>query len=141
MQLDHSLACSNLVILELPQKAIADSSQVKHTQDKMESPEQQVFAYQHNVSDVGNFDKVVVGHNQYSVVVDNHFENAAVHYLQSLVAQVLGRLDIDQIQFELVNQAQTKVGFAGIVVLGIVPAMVVGPFATAQYWKSNQDAE
>ncbi len=87
----------------------------------MGSPEQWVFAYQHNVSNVDNFDKVV-GHNQYSVVVDNHFENAVVHYLQSLVAKVLGT-------------------FAGITVVGIVPAMVVGPFYVSQYWKIDQDVE
>jgi len=46
--------------------------------------------------------------------VDNHFENVVVHYLQSLVAQVLSR-------------------FAGIAFVGIVPAMVIGPFAIAQY--------
>lgn len=67
------------------------------------------------------------------MVVDNCFENVAAHYLQSLVAQVLGRFDIDQ--------AQTKVGFAGIAVVGIVPTMVVGPFVVAQYWKIDQDAE
>ena len=117
MQLDHLLAGSNLVIPELLQKAIADLGQVKQTQDKMESPKQQVFTYHHNVSNAGNFDKVV-GHNQYSVVFDNHNENAVVHNLQSLVAQVLNRLDIDQIQSKLVSQAQTKVGFSGIVVVG-----------------------
>ena len=67
------------------------------------------------------------------MVDDNHFENAVVHYLQSLVAQVPDRRDIDQIQFELVNQAQTEVEFARIAVVGIVPAMVVGPFVVAQY--------
>ena len=61
-----------------------------------------------------------------------------VHNLQSLVAQVLSRLDIHQIQSELINQVQTEVGFAGIVVVGIVPATVVGPFAVAQYWKIDQ---
>ena len=40
----------------------------------MESPEQWVFAYQHNVFDVGNFDKVD-GHNHYNMVPDNRFGN------------------------------------------------------------------
>lgn len=106
----------------------------------MESPEQYVFAYQHNVFVAGKFDKVV-GHNQYSVVVYNWFENMAIHNLQSLVSQVLGRLDIDQIQSELVNQVQTVVGFAGIVVVGIVPAKVFGPFDVAQYWEIDQVAD
>ena len=52
--------------------------------------------------------------------VDNRFENAIVHYLQSLVSQVLGM-------------------FAGVAVVDIVPAMVVGPFSSAQYWKIDQD--
>jgi len=54
----------------------------------MESPEQWVFAYQHNVFDAGNLDNVD-GHNHYSMVVDNCFGNAVAHYLQRLVAQVL----------------------------------------------------
>jgi len=29
--------------------------------------------------------------------------------------------------------------FAGIEVVDIVPAMVVGPFVVAQYWKIDQD--
>ena len=87
----------------------------------MGSPEQWVFAYQHNVSNAGNFDKVV-GHNHYSMVVDKRFENVIVHYLKSLVSQVLGK-------------------FVGIAVVDIVPAMVVGPFAIAQYWMIDQDVE
>ena len=75
-QLDHSSAGLDLVILELLQRATVDSGQVKHIQDKMESPEQWVIAYQHNV---GNFDKVD-GYNHYSMVA---------HYLQRIVAQVL----------------------------------------------------
>jgi len=56
------------------------------------------------------------------MVVDNHFENVVVHYLQSLVSQVLSR-------------------FTRIAVVGIVPAMVDGPFSIAQYWKIDQDVE
>lgn len=65
------------------------------------------------------------------VVVDNWFGNAAAHNLQSLIAQILGRIDIDQIQFKLVNQVQTEVGYVGIVVVDIALAMVVGPFVVA----------
>lgn len=75
------------------------------------------------------------------MVVDNHFENVVVHNLQSLVAQVLGRLDIDQIQSELVSEAQTEVRFARITVVDIVPAMVVGPFSVCQYWRIDQVAD
>ena len=87
----------------------------------MESPEQWVFAYRHNVFDVGNFDKVN-GHNHYSMVVDNRFGNAVAHYLQRLVAQVLDVI-------------------VGIAVVGIEPALVVGPFAVVQYWMIDQDEE
>ncbi len=69
--------------------------------------EKLVFAYQHNAFDVGNFGKVD-GHNHYDMV------DTAAHYSQILVAHVLGKL-------------------AGIAVVGIVPAMVVGPFVVAQY--------
>jgi len=79
----------------------------------MESPEQWVFAYQHNVFDAGNLDKVD-GHNHYSMVVDNRFGNAVAHYLQRLVAQVLDMI-------------------AGIAVVEIEPGMVVGPFVVVQY--------
>jgi len=87
----------------------------------MESPEQWVFAYQHNVFDAGNLDKVD-GHNHYSMVVDNFFGNVVSHYLQRLVAQVLDMI-------------------AGIAVVEIDPAMVVGPFAVVQYWMIAQDEE
>ena len=53
---------------------------------------------------VGNFDKVD-GHNHYSMVA---------HYLQRLVAQVLDMI-------------------AGMAVVEFEPALVVGPFADAQY--------
>ena len=78
----------------------------------MESPEQWVLAYQHNVFDAGNFDKVD-GHNHYNMVA---------HYLQRLVAQVLDMI-------------------AGMAVVEIVSAMVVGPFVVAQYWMIDQDEE
>ena len=75
----------------------------------MGSPEQWVFANQHNA---GNFDKVD-GHNHYSMVA---------HYLQRLVAQVLDMI-------------------AGMAVVEIEPALVVGPFAVDQYWMIDQDEE
>ena len=118
-QLDHSSAGLDLVILESLQKATVDSSQAKHTQDKMESPEQWVFAYQHNVFDANNFDKVV-GHNQFETIGDNRFEYTAAHYPQSCVAQVLGK-------------------HARIVVVDIAPAMAVRPFFVVQYQMFDQD--
>ena len=87
----------------------------------MESPEQWVFAYQHNVFDAGNFDKVD-GHNHYSMVVDNRFGNVIAHYLQRLVAQVLdmiARMGVDEFE----------------------PALVVEPFSVDQYWMIDQDEE
>ena len=79
----------------------------------MESPKQWVFAYQHNVFDVGNFDKVD-GHNHYNMVVGNRFVNAIAHYLQRLVAQVLDMI-------------------SGMGVDEFEPALVVGPVAVVQY--------
>jgi len=79
----------------------------------MESPKQWVFVYHHNVFDASNLDKVD-GHNHYSMVVDNCFGNAVAHYLQRLVAQVLDMI-------------------AGIAVVEIELAMVVGPFVVVQY--------
>ena len=87
----------------------------------MESLEQQVFAYQHNVFDAGNFDKVD-GNNHYNMVVDNRFGNAISHYLQRLVAQVLDMI-------------------AGMGVVEFEPALVVEPFVVDQYWMINQDEE
>ena len=87
----------------------------------MESPEQWVFAYQHNVFDAGNFDKVD-GHNHYNMVVGNCFVNKIAHYLQRLVAQVLDMI-------------------AGMGVDEFEPALVVGPFAVVQYWMIDQDEE
>jgi len=54
------------------------------------------------------------------MIVGNHFEHTVAHYRQSFVAQVLGKP-------------------AGIAVVDIVPAMVVGPFAVVQYWMFDQD--
>ena len=85
----------------------------------MGSPEQWVFAYQHNVFDADNFDKVDV-HNHYNMIVGNRSEHTVAHYLQSFVAQVLDKI-------------------TGIVVVDIVPAMVVGPFDVVQYWIFDQD--
>ena len=81
-----------------------------------------VFCVSKNISfftDDGNFDKVV-GHNQFGMIDDNHFEYTAAHYLQSFIAQVLGTL-------------------AGIAVVDVAPAMVVKPFDVAQYLMFDQD--
>ena len=80
---------------------------------------QWVFAYQHNAFDADNFDKVD-GHNHYNMIVGNHFEYITAHYLQSFVAQVLGKL-------------------ARIAVVDIIPAMAVRPFVVVQYWMFDQD--
>ncbi len=79
----------------------------------MGSPEQWVFAYQHNVSDANNFDKFD-GHNHYDMIDGDHFEYTAAHYLQSFVAQVLGKL-------------------VGIAIVDIAPAMAVRPLVVTQY--------
>ena len=73
----------------------------------MGSPEQWVFAYQHNVFDADNFGKAY-GYNHYDMIDVDHFECTAAHYLQRLVAHILGKL-------------------VGITVVGIVPSMVVKP--------------
>lgn len=88
-QLDRSLADSDLVILKSPRRVTVDSGLAKHTQDRMEWPEQLVFAYQHNPFDAGNFGKVV-GHNHCRMVDFDHFEYTTAHYLQRFVAQILG---------------------------------------------------
>ena len=72
----------------------------------MGSPEQWVFANQHNAGKVD-------GHNHYSMVA---------HYLQRLVAQVLDMI-------------------AGMAVVEIELAMVVGPFVVSKYWMIDQDEE
>jgi len=79
----------------------------------MESPEQLVFAYQHNAFDVGNSGKVG-GHNHCRMVGFDRFEYTVSHYFQRFVAQILGLL-------------------VGIVVIGIVPAMVVTLCVVARY--------
>ena len=56
------------------------------------------------------------------MVVDNRYGNAVAHYLQRLVARVLDMI-------------------AGIEVVNIEPAMVVGPFAVVQYWMIDQDED
>ena len=66
------------------------------------------------------------------MVVDNQIEFVVVHNLQRLVAQDLGKLDIDQNQVELVNQVQTEVVTIGIGVVGIEVATVVEPLVVAQ---------
>lgn len=82
-------------------------------------PEQWVFAYQHNVFDANNLDKVN-GHNHYDMIGGNDFEYTAAYYSQSFVAQVLGKL-------------------ARIAVVDITPTMVVKPFSIVQYWMFDQD--
>ena len=91
----------------MPRKETVDSGLVEHTQDKTELFEESVFAYQHNAFDVGNFGKVD-GHNHYDMV------DTAAHYLQILVAHILGKL-------------------VGIAVVGIAPAMVVKPWTIVQH--------
>ena len=76
-------------------------------------PEQLVFAYRHNAFDAGNFGKVG-GHDHCKMVDFDRFEYTAAHYLQRFVAQNLGIL-------------------VGIVVVGIVLAMVVKPCVVARY--------
>ena len=105
--MDRSLVDLDPVTLKLPQKETIDSGLVEHTQDKTELFEQSVFAYQNNAFDVGNFGKVD-GHNHYDMV------DTVAHYLQRLVAQILGKL-------------------ARIVVVGIAPAMVVKSWVVVQY--------
>ena len=118
-RLDRLLADLDLVTLESPRRATVDSGSANRIQDKMGLPEQWVFAYQNNVFDADNFDKVD-GHNHYDMIDGNRFEYTVAHYLQSFVAQVLGKL-------------------AGIVVVDIAPAMVVNPFVVVQYWMVDQD--
>ena len=79
----------------------------------MGSPKPWVFAYQHNVFDADNFDKVD-GHNHYDMIDGDRFEYTVSHYPQSFVAQVLGKL-------------------AGIAVADIALAMVARPFVVVQY--------
>ena len=112
-KLDRSLVDLDPVTLKSPRRVTADSGLAKHTQDKMESPEQLVFAYQHNAFDAGNFGKVG-GHNHCRMVDFDCFEYMDVHYLQRFVAQILGIL-------------------VGIVVAGIVLAMAVKPYVVSRY--------
>ena len=112
-QSDRWLTGVNRVTLKLPRMVTVDSGQVKHTQDMMESPEQLVFAYQHNAFDAGMFGKVG-GHDHCKMVDFDRFECTAVHCSQRSAAQNLGIL-------------------VGIVVAGIAPAMVVKPCSVALY--------
>ena len=112
-QLDHSLANLDLVTIKLPRRVTVGSGLAKHTQDKMELPEQLVFSYQHNAFGAGNFGKVD-GYNHYGMVDIDCFEYTAAHYFQIFVAQILGK-------------------FVGIAVVDIAPAMVVKPCDVAQY--------
>ena len=112
-QLDRLLTGVNQVTLKLPRMVTVDSGQAKHTQDTMESPEQLVFACQHNAFDAGMADKVG-GHDHCKMVDFDHFECMAIHCSQRFAAQNLGIP-------------------VGIVVVGIAPAMVEKPCAVALY--------
>ena len=112
-QLDRSLIGVNPVILKLPRMVTIDLGQVRRTQDTMESPQQQAFAYQHNVIDVGMTD-TVGGLDHCKAVGFDRFEYTVVHCSQRSAAQNLGTL-------------------AGIVVVGIAPATVVKPCFVALY--------
>ena len=95
------------VTLKLPRMVTVDSGQVKYNEGMMEPPEQWVFAYQHNVIDVGMID-MVGGLDHYKAVGFDRFGYTVVHYSQKSAAQNLGIL-------------------AGTAVVGIVQAMVVRP--------------
>ena len=77
----------------------------------MESPEQLVFAYQHNGVDVGMID-TVDGLDHYKVVDFDHFGYMVVQYSQRFVVQNLGTL-------------------VGIVVVGIALSTVAIPWVVA----------
>ena len=79
----------------------------------MESPEQWVFAYQHNVIDVGMTD-TVGGLDHCKVVGLTHSEYSVSHYSQRSVAQTPG------------TPVETEV-------VGIAPSMVVKPCFVVQH--------
>lgn len=79
----------------------------------MESPEQLVFAYQHNVIDVGMID-TVGGLPHYKVVGFDRVVYTVVHCSQKSTARYLGTL-------------------AGIAVVGTAPTMVVKPCVVVLY--------
>ena len=112
-QSDRSLTGVNWVTLKLPRMVTVDSGQVKRNQGTMESLEQWVFAYQHNVIDVGMTD-TVGGLDHCKAVGFDRFKCTVVHCSQRSTAQNLGTL-------------------AGIVVVGIAPATVVKPCAVVLY--------
>ena len=105
--------------------ATVDSSQVEHTQDMMEFPEKQVFAYQHRASEFGSLDKVVVEQIRRNLVVDNQVEFVVVHNYQSLVDQDISKLDIVQTQVDPIGQVQIGVRIVGIEVVDIGAATIV----------------
>ena len=104
---DHSLTDVNHVTLKSPRMVTVDSGQAKRNQGMMESLEQWVFAYRHNVIDVGMTD-TVGGLDHCKVVGFDRFGYTVVHYSQRFPAQNLGTL-------------------AGTAVVDIVQAMVVTP--------------
>ena len=118
-RLDRLLNGLDQVTLKFPRMVTVDLGQAKRTQDTMESPEQLVFAYQHNAFDVDNFDRVE-GHNHGRMVDFDHFEYTAAHYSQRFVAQSLGKL-------------------VGIAAIDIALAMVVKPCVVVQYQLFDQD--
>lgn len=77
----------------------------------MESPEQSVFAYQHNGVDVGMMN-TVDGLDHYKVVDFDHFEYMVVQYSQIFAVQNLGTL-------------------VGIVAVGIALSTVATPWVVA----------
>ena len=103
----------NRVTLKLPRMVTVDSGQAKRNQGTMESLEQWVFAYQHNVIDVGMTD-TVGGLDHCKAVGFDRFEYTVVHCSQRSAAQNLGTL-------------------AGIVVVGIAPATVAKPCSVVLY--------
>ena len=112
-QSDRSLTGVNEVTLKSPRMVTVDSGQAKRNQGTMESLEQWVFAYQHNVIDVGMTD-TVGGLDHYKAVGFDHFEYTVFHCSQRSATQILGKL-------------------VGIVVVGIAPATVVKPCFVVLY--------
>ena len=110
-QLDHWLTDVNQATIKSPRMVTVDSSQVKRNQDTMESPEQLVFAYQHNGVDVGMTD-TVDGLDHYKVVDFDHFGYMVVQYSQRFAVQNLGTL-------------------VGIVAVGIALSTVAIPWVVA----------
>ena len=117
--MDRSLADLDPVTLKSPRRVTVDLGLAKHTQDKMELPEQLVFAYQHNVIDVGMID-MVDGLLHHRVVGFDRIIGTVVHCSQKSAARYLGTL-------------------AGIVVVDTAPTMVVTPLVVVLCLPLGQD--